>query len=279
MKRMPEDRYTTVLDIRTRYWQSGTAGDAVILIHGLGGCIENWMMNIDVLGERYRVFACDLVGFGRSEKKKVPFTHEFVARFIAEFMKAVGVGRAHLIGNSLGGGIALQVALEYPALVDKLVLVNTGGFGREVTYLFKLTSIPILGDILSKPSRGNTRRTLKECVFDPELITDEVVEMYAEMESLPGAHESLLFTLRTVINVRGVKEEIYRPIFDGAPGLAASTLIVWGEEDRIIPVKHAYVAHERIPHSRLHIYKRCGHLPQFEEPQEFNQLVMAFLEE
>lgn len=273
----PEDQTTTVFDIQTRYWQSGSTGDAVILIHGLGGCIENWLTNIDVLGEQYRVFACDLVGFGRSEKKEVPYTPEFFASFVKEFMRSMNVDHAHLIGNSLGGAVAMQVAIDYPDRVDKLILVNSGGFGREVTYLYRLTSLPVLGEYLSKPSKDGTERILRECVFDSELLTDEVIEMYYEIASLPGAQESLLATLRAVIDFRGVKADIYRPLLDRSSKIAAETLVIWGEDDRILPVKHAYIGQEAIPNSNLHIYNECGHLPQFEKPDEFNQLVMGFL--
>jgi len=275
--RIPEDRYTNVLDINTRYWQSGSAGDVVVLIHGLGGCIENWMTNINVLGEHYRVFAFDLVGFGRSEKIEVPYTPEYFSGFVNEFIRSMDIEHAHLIGNSLGGAIAMQVAIDSPDRVDKLILVNSGGFGREATYLFRLTSLPILGEFLSRPSRSGTEQMIKECVFDGELVTDEVIDMYYELDCLPGSQKSLLATLRAVVDFRGIKDKMYRPFLDGLSKITADTLIIWGEDDRILPVKQAYVGHEGIRNSRLHIYNQCGHLPQFEKPDEFNQLVMEFL--
>lgn len=275
--RIPEDRYTTVLDIKTRYWQSGSVGDAVILIHGLGGCIENWITNINVLGEHYRVFACDLVGFGRSEKKDVPYTPEYFSSFVNAFIRSMDIEHAHLIGNSMGGAIAMQVAIDTPDRVDKLILANSAGFGKDVTFLFRLTSLPILGEFLSRPSRSGTERLIKECVFDEELVTDDVIDMYYELDCLPGTQKSLLATLRSVMGVRGVKEKMYRTFLDDMSRITADSLIIWGEDDRILPVKHAYVGHEGIRNSRLHIYNQCGHLPQFEKPDEFNQLVMEFL--
>ncbi len=274
---IPEDRYTSVMGINTRYWQSGGAGDAVILLHGLGGSVENWMTNLDVLGHHFRVFAFDLVGFGRSEKTEVPYTPEYFSGFVIEFIRSMGLDTVHLIGNSLGGVIAMQVAMDTTVSIDKLVLVTPVGFGREVIYLFRLTSLPVLGEFLSRPSRIGIEKFLNECVFDQGLVTDDVIDMYFDIYCLPGAQKTYLATLRAIINFRGVKEGLYRPIVDNLSKISSDTLIIWGEEDRILPVEHAYVGHDVIRNSQLHIYNQCGHLPQFEKPAEFNQLVKEFL--
>jgi 4,5:9,10-diseco-3-hydroxy-5,9,17-trioxoandrosta-1(10),2-diene-4-oate hydrolase len=141
-----------------------------------------------------------------------------------------------------------------------------------------LTSLPLLGEILSKPSRGGTERILRECVYDPALITEEVIAMYYRIGSLPGAQRCLLATLRAAINFLGIRPEIYRPILEDSGRITSETLIIWGVQDRILPVKHAYIGKDTIPNARLKIYDQCGHLPQFEIPEAFNQLVLDFLE-
>ncbi len=274
---LPADQYVKVGSINTRFWASGDQGPPVILVHGLGGSVENWVYNIEPLAQRHRVYALDLKGFGRTDKTPLLREMEELMQFVIDFMEVQEIPKASLVGNSLGGGIVLSIAIRSPEKVDKLVLVDNAGMGRDVIIDFKLVSIPVLGELLSRVSRKSVADLWRKIVFDPSLVTDELIEETFKLATLPGAHKALLTTLRAGIGIRGQRAHLTRQILDGLSGIKASTLIFWGQQDRIIPVSHAHIATAKIPGARLQIYDRCGHMPQLERPDEFNELVLEFL--
>jgi len=273
----PEDKFIKVGNINTRYWAPGDKGSAVVLVHGLGGFIENWVYNANALAQQHRVFAMDLVGFGRSDK--TPLTHDtnVLVKFISDFMKTMNIEKASLVGNSLGGGLVLQFALNYPEKVEKLVLADNAGMGRDVISDFKLCSIPILGELLTRPSLKGTARLWKEIVYDAALITPELVNLAYGMINQTGAKKALLAALRVGINLGGQRVKLINPLLNRLNTITAPTLVVWGRQDHIIPVAHAQVAIDKIRGARLGIFDHCGHMPQLEHPDRFNKLVLDFL--
>ena len=273
----PQDQYIKVGDINTRFWTSGSEGPAVILIHGIGDAVETWESNINVLGEHHRVYALDLVGFGRSDKPPIQPSLSFGAQFVSDFMETQHIERASVIGNSMGGGISLQFAIQFPDKLEKLVVESGAALGKGVATFFRLFSIPIVGELVSRPSRWGTAWLLKQVAYDPALITDELVELYYHLASLPHAQKSFLTTLRVGVNVFGQRPRFVRPIVDNLSNINCPTLIIWGQQDRIIPVAHAQVAKNGIPNAELHILDPCGHEPHFERPDDFNKLVLEFL--
>ena len=273
----PEDRYIQVGDIRTRYWTLGDAPSTAILVHGLGGYLENWLDNIAALAQVRRVYALDLAGFGRSDKPKVEYTIQYLAEFVRDFMGVQDIHQATLIGESMGGAIALQFALQYPQMVDKLVLADSAGLGKEVSIYLRIMTLPVLGNVFSRPSREGSAQLMKEIFYDSNLITDKWVDEDYEMSSLPGAQRSLLNVLRTSCNIWGIKSEVYQPILNRLGEIEVPTMVIWGAQDRILPVAHAHQAAKRLPDARLHIFDPCGHLPNIERADEFNTLVLDFL--
>jgi 4,5:9,10-diseco-3-hydroxy-5,9,17-trioxoandrosta-1(10),2-diene-4-oate hydrolase len=273
----PQDRYIKVGNINTRFWAAGDKGTAVVLVHGLGGSIENWVNNIDALAQHHRVYAMDLVGFGRAEK--TPLTHDLnvLGKFIDDFMKTQSVEKASLVGNSLGGGLVLRFAIDFPGKVEKLVLVDNAGMGREVILDFKVASLPLIGELLTRPSRKGTARLWKKVVYDSSLVTEGLVEECYGLFTLPGARKALLATVRACINLSGQRADLTGLLISKLGTITAPTLIFWGQQDRILPLAHAHIAMKKIPNARLHIFDRCGHMPQFEHPEEFNKLVLDFL--
>ena len=277
MPRKPKDQYVKAGNINTRYWALGDQGSPVILIHGLGASAEIWQKNVDTLAECHRVYVPDMVGFGRSDKQNIEFTLSSAARFINNFMNAMNIERASLVGNSLGGGIAVQCALQFPHKVERLALVDSAGFGRKVIFPLRLISLPFIGELLTRPSRKGMYLYFKPAVYDPTLLTEDFIDLYYELHSLPGAQKSLLGALRSISNIRGVRTEVLRPLMARLHTITVPTLIVWGKQDKVLPVKHAYVANEKIFNSKVQIFDPCGHMPQFEKPEEFNRIVLEFL--
>jgi 4,5:9,10-diseco-3-hydroxy-5,9,17-trioxoandrosta-1(10),2-diene-4-oate hydrolase len=273
----PQDQYMQVGQINTRFWALGNEGSTVVLIHGIGSSMEDWSHNIHTLAERHRVYAMDLVGNGRSDKPAAPYSFPYFAQFVHDFLQAQDVDRVNLVGNSMGGGIVLQFALQFPDKLEKLVLVDCAGLGREVSLFFRLPTLPLVGKWLSRPSRKGAAQLLHETFYDPALITDELIDFQYQLSALPGAQGAMLSTLRRNVTLRGLRDRAWRSIVEELHNITAPTLIVWGQQDRILPVAHAQVARDRIANARLHIINQCGHMPQMERPDEFNAVVLEFL--
>jgi 4,5:9,10-diseco-3-hydroxy-5,9,17-trioxoandrosta-1(10),2-diene-4-oate hydrolase len=275
--KMPQDKYIKIGDINTRYWAEGDKGSNVILIHGLGASADIWMHNISAIAERYRVYAPDLVGFGRSGKPKVKYSPSYMSAFIDDFMTALNIEIACLIGLSLGGGMALQYQLQFPEKVEKLVLVDSAGLGREMPLAMRLATVPVMGELMLSPSRAGIAFVLKQLVYDPAVITNDLIDLYFELNFSQGASKTILSVLRTCSTMRGARPEVLDPVMNNLDNIKIPTLIVWGRDDRLFPVGHACFAREKIRDSYLYILERCGHMPNFERPEEFNSMVLNFL--
>ena len=224
---MPQDHYIRAGDINTRYWVLGNQGSPVILIHGLGASAEIWMHNVEVLVTQHRVYVPDLVGFGRSDKPTVSYSPYYFTRFINDFINALNIERASLVGQSLGGGIALLYTLQFPDKVDKLVLVDSTGLGKEVIFTLKLMSLPIIGELMTRSNRLEVSLFFKLAVRNPVVITEDFVETYYELFSQPGAQRFLLNLVRSIVNMRGGRKDVLAPIMTNLHRITAPTLIVW----------------------------------------------------
>jgi pimeloyl-ACP methyl ester carboxylesterase len=271
-----QDRYVKVDGKNVRYWVAGE-GPAVILVHGLACSAEFWQYNVADFAQEYRVYALDLIGFGRSDKNVDEFTLAYGASFIAGFMDTLGIERAALVGNSLGGAICAQFSVQYPRRLDKLILVDSAGLGRELQFFLRLWSVPILGGMIFGPYQRTFRLLAKLVFYDWSAVDEEWLADAAAVLSLPGVRENALATARIGVDLRGQREELFRGLHGQLSRMTVPTLIIWGSHDLAVPVSHAYTAQDLIPNSRVRIMERCGHIPQMERPQEFNRLVLDFL--
>jgi pimeloyl-ACP methyl ester carboxylesterase len=276
---MPEDQYIKVGNLKTRFWALGDKGTAVILIHGLGASADIWKYNVEALAEQHRVYAPDLMGFGRSDKPGPSFTAFDYTRFLHDFMNILNIEKASLVGQSLGGGIALHYVLQFPQKVKKLVLVGSAGLGKEVIWTLRLMSLPLVGELVSYPSRKGVELFFKLAVRNRALVTKDFVDLYYDFFSQPGFQKFLLKIIRSIINIRGAREEILAPNMNNLYKIMQPTLIIWGEKDRVLPLQHAYRGKEKLPNAKLKIMEGCGHIPFFERSEEFNRLVLEFLSE
>jgi 4,5:9,10-diseco-3-hydroxy-5,9,17-trioxoandrosta-1(10),2-diene-4-oate hydrolase len=274
---MPEDQYINIGGTNTRYWSMGDQGSPVILIHGFGASVEIWQHNFSALSKNHRVYALDLVGFGRSDKPSGKYSSSFLLNHLNEFVTALNIERASVVGLSMGGGVSLMYTLTYPEKVEKLILVDSAGLGNKTIFSLRLMSLPILGELMTKPSRKTAYLFFKPAVLDSKILKGAFTDLYYELFSLPGAQKAMLQVLRSMCNIFGPRKDILHSTILNLGKITAPTLIVWGKQDAVLPVEQAYFAKERIPNSQLYIFDQCGHMPNFEKPEEFNRIVLEFL--
>lgn len=272
-----QDRFIDVHSVRTRYWMVGDSGRNILLLHGIGGSVEIWIKTLHTLAERYTVYALDLVGFGLTDKPDAAYSLSFQADFVHSFMNALEIDNADIVGLDLGGGVAVNFGLRYPKRMERLILVDSVGLGREVHDIFRLPTLPLVGGMFFRPSRKLMREIYEASFYDPEKVTDGMVDFYYKLLEQPGAEQAFTSTLRALGSFGGMRDMIIGTISTGLIRLEIPTLLVWGRQDEIYPVEHALSAHDKLPDSRLHIIDECGHLPPMEQPEKFNQVVLEFL--
>lgn len=273
-----KEHYVEVNGWRTRYVCAGDAGPAIILLHGLGASLESWHSNVDALGQGARVFAPDIVYFGKSAKPVKEPQHSDFVDFTLHFMDKFGIDRAVLVGNSMGGAIAAKAAMVHPERVAGLVLVDAAGFGKELAWWLRLRTLVNIRPS-GTPPPWLTNIGLRAIFDDPARISDELLAMLMQVEQ----DEESIHTARRVLNIgvdwRGLKPYMLQEIRDAAHHITTPTLIVWGKQDQVVPVRHAFTARKLIPNARLHLFDRCGHTPQLEYPAQFNALVREFVQQ
>jgi 4,5:9,10-diseco-3-hydroxy-5,9,17-trioxoandrosta-1(10),2-diene-4-oate hydrolase len=267
---------------RLHYHEAGTAtGTPVVLLHGGGPGATAWSnfgRNLPVFGERFRTLMVDLPGFGDSG---VPAAggHYFTvaADALAALFDELGIARVHLVGNSLGGGVAVRFALRHPDRAGGLVLMGPGGLGLNVFSPDPTEGIKRLTEFAAPPgpSREKLAAFLRTLVYDQSLITDELIDERFAAASRPQALRGLA-ALGASFNDPARYEEGL--LWREAHRLRQPVLLVWGREDRTNPLDGALVALKLIRTAQLHVFGGCGHWAQLEKFDEFNQLTMAFLE-
>jgi len=271
-----DNQYITVNGITIRYTVRG-AGSPIILIHGFGEFVESWAFNIEPLSEHYRVYALDLPGHGLSDKPANGYAFSLSAGFVANFMQALGINRATLIGHSIGGFMCLSTAISFPEKVDRLVLVDSGGTSKEMPLRYRLAALPILGEIMVEPTlKAGLRMGIKGTFYNPDLVTDEMVNMTYKYLRMRGAKRAMLEIIRESTNLSGPPPGAV--IIDKLNRVSAPTLVIHGAQDKTVPVDEVENASKLIPGARLAVFEECGHAPHLEKPAEFNETVLAFLQ-
>jgi pimeloyl-ACP methyl ester carboxylesterase len=261
-----------------RYVQAGS-GPVLLLIHGVAGTLENWRAVIEPLARQFTVVAPDLPGHGGSAPGAGDYSLGALAAGLRDLLVVLGHERATLVGHSLGGGIAMQFAYQFPEMSERLVLVSSGGLGAEVSALLRAATLPgaelfiaataALGSTIAKP----VGRGLAAVGLHPGADVAEVARGYGSLVDR-DRRAAFLATLRGVVGSGGQRVHASDRLYlaEGMP-----VLIVWGARDPMIPVRHGEHAHEAMPGSRLEIFEGAGHLPQVEAPERFVATVERFM--
>ena len=177
----------------------------------------------------------------------------------------------------LASGQPTRLTLVHPAAVDKLALVDSAGLGKEAATILKVATLPVLGELLTRPSPSGTARFAKMLVHDPAVMTSDSIDLWFQMASLPGARQSFLRTLRANVNPFGQSKSVYGPNINGLGSITKPVLVVWGRQDRIIPAAHADTAAKNLPNASVRIFDDCGHFAMLEHTPDFNDLLLGFL--
>ncbi|MBM9478149.1 alpha/beta fold hydrolase [Nakamurella flavida] len=276
-----EDRFVRV-DVGGAVMQCRTCGSGplLVLLHGMGRTGADWAEQHDRLTAGHRVVSMDLPGFGGSDRLPPPTTLTALAGAVWRTLDALAQdGPAVLVGNSLGGAVAMQASLDRPDRCRGLVLLSSAGFGRRTTAGLRLAAVPGLGRALLAPHPSVAARVERAQFHDPALATPARVRTALTAAEAPWAASVFGEVLHDLGDWRGVRGPWRRALLTKVAAAALPTLLVWGARDRILPAAHLAAAAAALPHATTRLLPDCGHMPQIERPDEVAALVADFVAE
>lgn len=254
-------------------------GPPLIMLHGSGPGASGWgnfHRNIDFFVDAgFRVILMDMPGFSKSSPVLIRETRDVHhSRVLAQFMETLGINRADIIGNSMGGGIALNFATWAPDRVGKLVLIGASGTGPSITTPMPTEGIKAVRKVYQDPTRDNLKELVDLFVYDPQSVTAELIDnrfrsLLANADHLRNFVESCQHT----------KWRVVSDMSSALPSLRNECLITWGREDRFMPLDMGLRLLTLLPNSQLHVFKQCGHWGQWEQASKFNRVVYQFLKD
>ena len=283
------DSRTLSVDGMSIHYFCGGSGSPLVLVHGLGSSAGvEFFFNLEPLAANHRVLAIDLPGFGKSDKPILDYTIDLFVRAVRDLMAAEQIDRAAVMGVSMGGRVALGLALESPESVERLILVDALGVGaprRVLAYRVLLTrglgELTLSGTAraLRRMKPATIRRFWSWYLRRPQsmdsLLTDQRIADHGVLLSSPEYRAAYLSALRSIAGMRDLRDGV--SVKDRLKELRMPTLLVWGRHDHIFPAAHAEAALEQLPDGRVEIFEASGHTPQMEEPERFNRLILDFL--
>ena len=273
-------RHTRIHGHDVGYRMAGD-GPVILLVHGMAGSSRTWLEVMKILARDYTVIAPDLLGHGESAKPTGDYSLGAYASGLRDLLVGtLGIESATLVGQSLGGGVVMQLAYQHPELCQRLVLAASGGLGREVSWVLRALTLPgaeyVMPPLFPRAARQAGDKVMR-FFRDRGVRAPHVAEMwqaYASLTETPNRH-AFIRTLRAVIDPGGQTVSARDRLYLAA---AVPTLIVWGDQDEVIPVAHAHATHELLPASRLEIFEGAGHFLHVEQPLRFAEVLRDFVE-
>src|SRR6266508_3944663 len=261
-------------------YRTAGSGPVVVLVHGIASSSDTWGMVMPGLANRVTVVAPDLLGHGGSTKHAGDYSLGALATGIRDLMIALGHDRATLVGHSLGGGVVLQFAYQFPDRCERLVLVGSGGLGKEIGLLFRALSFPgvehVLTPVFAPAVQSRSTAVVnwlrKVRIPFPESF-DEIWQGYSSLSD-GDTRRAFFHALHSVVDPAGQRVSAVNRLHLAS---LRPILVIWGERDSIVPVRHARAAHQAMPGSVLHVFEDVGHWPQHDRPEEFARVVLAFI--
>ena len=260
---------------RLHYHEAG-AGPVLVLLHGSGPGVSGWSNfkgNLPVLAKTFRVLVPDMPGFGLSDPVELPRAYPRVAADAVAFLLGeLGIEKAHVLGNSMGGYVAAELALAHPDLVERLVLMGPGGLAVSIFNPDPSEGARRLTEFMGNPTREGMVAWVDCMVADKRVVDDELIDERMANALRPGAIES---AVAIFMSLAQHPEEV--PLYARADRIKQPTLITWGRDDRMLPFEQAVFAFRRMPRAELHVFSRCGHWAQVERKDEFERVLTEFL--
>ena len=273
-------RFRTIHGYRRAYRMAGS-GPALLLLHGISDDSSSWLPVMDGLAEHFTVVAPDLLGHGASDKPRADYSVAAFSNGMRDLLDVLDIDTATVVGHSLGGGVAAQLAYQYPDRVDRLILVSSGGVAREVSPVLRAAALPLaeagMWPLRLPGSHQVARAVLRALGALGNDLGRDADELARVLSGLPdaAARGAFIRTLRAVVDWRGqlvtMLDRAY--LAENMPAF-----IIWGDRDGIIPVEHAYMAHAALPGSRLSIVEGAGHFPHHQDPDRFVREVCEFVD-
>ena len=257
------------------YNEAGT-GPVFIMLHGSGPGVSGWSNfkgNLPVFARSFRTIVPDMPGFGRSPLSELNRRYpEVAASAILHLMDELDIRTTHLLGNSMGGAVAMQLALDAPTRVDRMVLMGPPGVNVVGTAISE--GGRRLNEFLAAPSRARMAAWIETMVADPALVTDELIDERMEMAMRPGVTETARAIFTNLVDPR------FRdlpPLWTQTNRIRQRTLVTWGRDDRMVPFENGLLPFRRMPNAELHVFSRCGHWAQVERKDDFERVAQEFL--
>jgi pimeloyl-ACP methyl ester carboxylesterase len=278
----PSLEYRTIHGYRRAFRIAGS-GPALLLIHGIGDNSTTWSTVQSKLAQRFTVIAPDLLGHGQSDKPRADYSIAAYANGMRDLLGVLDIERATVVGHSLGGGVAMQFAYQFPQMVERLILIGSGGVTKDVNLALRFASLPMGAEALALlrlplvvPALQATGRVLGAILGSTGVGRDlpDVLRILADLPE-PTASAAFTRTLRAVVDWRGqvitMLDRCY--LTESVP-----VQLIWGSKDAVIPVSHARMAHSAMPGSQLEIFDKAGHFPFHEDPDRFVEVVERFID-
>jgi pimeloyl-ACP methyl ester carboxylesterase len=279
----PTLQFRTIHGYKRAYRIAGS-GPAILLIHGIGDNSTTWHGIQAKLAQRFTVIAPDLLGHGRSDKPRADYSVAAYANGMRDLLSVLDIERVTIVGHSLGGGVAMQFAYQFPHLVERLILVSVGGVTKDVNFVLRMASLPIGSEamaLLRLPLVLPAVQVLGQLVgkaIGTKGLGNDLSNVFRILDDLPEPTASAAFsrTLRAVVDWRG---QIVTMLDRCYLTKAIPVQIIWGTRDVVVPVSHAQMAHAAMPGSRLEIFEGSGHFPFHEDPARFIEVVECFMDD
>jgi pimeloyl-ACP methyl ester carboxylesterase len=278
----PTLQYRTIHGYRRAFRVAGT-GPAILLIHGIGDNSTTWDTVQSKLAQRFTVIAPDLLGHGKSDKPRADYSVAAYANGMRDLLSVLDIEQVTVVGHSLGGGVAMQFAYQFPQLVERLILVGAGGVTKDVNIALRIASVPMGSEALALLRLPMVLPALQVigrvggALFGSTGVGRDLPEVVRILADLPEPTASSAFarTLRAVVDWRGqvvtMLDRCY--LTESVP-----VQLIWGSRDSVIPVEHAKMAHSAMPGSQLEVFEGSGHFPFHDDPDRFVELVEKFID-
>jgi pimeloyl-ACP methyl ester carboxylesterase len=271
-------RYLTIHGQQIGYRMGGN-GPVLLLLHGIAGSSRTWIPVMELLQSDYTLVAPDFLGHGHSSKPAADYSLGNFASWMRDLLVVLGIERATVVGQSFGGGVAMQFAYQFPDRCERLVLVDAGGLGREVNWILRLVTLPAAEYVMPVVFPAFARRWGDPVARFADRMgfrSVPAMEIWRSYRSLTDSESRQAFirTMRSVIDPGGQSVSAIERLYLAE---RIPTLIIWGERDRIIPLAHAQRALKAAPHSRLEVMPGIGHFPQSEDPVRFVEVLKDFV--